>query len=187
MHENAIKMHKKPTNGLQAFGRQKLRKQQRGMLLIEVLVALLLFVVGILGLVGAMAYTQSAQTDARLRSDAARLADDIVQSIRLNVDRSTEAAFTDSLKSFEHQATTDADCTFSGAASAQPVVTAWVASASATAATLLPGATSAMQQIVVDIDAAGHNKVAVTLCWKAPKDLQARKHVYSAYINDNFN
>ena len=157
------------------------------MLLIEVLVALLLFVLGILGLVGAMGYTQAAQTDARFRSDAAKLAGDIVQNIRLNADRNgTAVAFTDSLKSFEHQPG-GTSCAFSGAASAQPAVTAWVAAASTTAATLLPGATAAMQQIIVDISATGPNKVAVTLCWKAPKDLVARKHVYSAYINENFN
>lgn len=158
------------------------------MLLIEVLVALLLFVLGILGLVGAMGYTQAAQTDARFRSDAAKLASDIVQNIRLTADRSTEANFETSLKSFEHQPTSTANCAFSGAASAQPEVTAWVSSATSTTSTVvLPGATSAMQQILVDNSVSGLNKVAVTLCWKAPKDLAARKHVYSAYINENFN
>lgn len=175
-----MKTHKKP------HALRKVGKQQRGMLLIEVLVALLLFVLGILGLVGAMGYTQSAQTDARFRSDAAQLAGDIVQNIRLNADRSTAVNFNNSLKSFEHLPA-GTDCTFTGAASAQPVVTAWAASVSTNAATRLPGATAAMQQIVVDINASGHNKVEVVLCWQAPKDLQARKHVYAAYINENFN
>jgi type IV pilus assembly protein PilV len=159
-----------------------MRTKQKGMLLIEVMVALLLFVVGILGLVQAMSVSQSAQSDAQFRTDAATHASNIVQQIWLKVDHTNAAAFNTSLAEFQHQ-NGGASCAFSGNASANADVTAWIAKVRS-GSTALPGATAAMQQ--VRIDAAAGNRVTVTLCWQGPKDTAPRKHVYSAYVNENF-
>jgi type IV pilus assembly protein PilV len=160
-------------------------KQQRGMLLIEVLVALLLFVVGILGLLKVLAISQSAQADAKYRAEAANLASVIVQRMRLTADNTSAASFSASLTSFQHLATTDSACAFSGTASTNTSAVAWVAEVR-NAATGLPGSTATMQQVLVDTTAGtGYNKVTITLCWKSPNDKAARRHSYSAYVNEN--
>lgn len=53
------------------------RRASRGFALIEVLVAVLLFAIGILGLVGLQASMTQAQTDAKVRADAANLVDEL--------------------------------------------------------------------------------------------------------------
>jgi type IV pilus assembly protein PilV len=167
----------------------KQNSKQRGMLLIEVLVALLLFVIGVLGLVKTMGIAQSAQADAQYRGEAAQLSSTIVRDIWLTSDHTNTTTFAASLDTFSHLSTTagtsttaiDA-CTFSGSAAAAASVTTWVADVQAR----LPGATNTMQQIVVDRSASGFNRVTVTLCWKSPNDIQPRRHIYSAYVNENF-
>jgi type IV pilus assembly protein PilV len=161
------------------------RKSQKGMLLIEVLVAMLLFVVGVLGLVKAMAVSQSAQTDAQFRADAAKHASYIVQQIWLTAPRDNSTTFSLGLADFQHQATTDSPCAFSGTASTNALVTDWV-TAVQTGNERLPGATAAMQQVIVNTAAGGNNQVTVNLCWKGPNDTAPRRHTYSAYVNENF-
>jgi len=53
------------------------RGRQPGFALIEVLVAVLLFAIGILGLVGLQASMMQAQTDSKVRADAANLVDEL--------------------------------------------------------------------------------------------------------------
>ena len=169
-------------------------KQQRGLLLLEVLMAMLLFVIGILGLVKAMSVSQAAQADAQNRAEAANFSSFIVQQMRLKADHTNEAAFKTSLDTFQHLETTAnaaAPCVFTGTASTNQAVIDWVASVR-TGAGRLPGlgaaAGAAMQQIVVDTsDPSGGNKVTVTVCWQSPNDEAPRRQVYSAYVNENFN
>lgn len=165
---------------------RKLPKKQGGMLLVEVLVALLLFVVGILGMVKAMGVSQVAQADAQSRAEASNFASVIVQTMRVTADNSSAANFNASLLAFQHQPDTDSACTFSGTASTNASVTGWVADVR-TGAGRLPGSTAAMQQVLVDTTAGtGNNKVTVTICWQGPNDNAARRHTYSAYVNQNF-
>lgn len=161
-------------------------KQQRGILLIEVLVALLLFVIGILVLIKVMSISQSAQADAQSRSEAASFASAIVQKMRVTADHTNATTFKTSLEGFQHLTTTDSSCAFSGTASANALVVAWVADIR-TGAAHLPGSTAVMQQVLVDTTATGFNKVTVTICWKGSSDIQPRRHTYSAYVNANFN
>ena len=83
--------------------------KQGGMLLIEVMVAVLLFVVGILGMVKAMGVSQVAQADAQNRSEAANFASVIVQRMRVMADTSNAANFQTSLQAFRHQ-TSGSNC-----------------------------------------------------------------------------
>ena len=159
--------------------------KQGGMLLIEVMVAVLLFVVGILGMVKAMGVSQVAQADAQNRSEAANFASVIVQRMRVMADTSNAANFQTSLQAFRHQ-TSGSNCAFSGTASSNAAVTSWVNDVT-TGSGRLPGSTAAMQQILVDTTpATGYNKVTVTVCWQGPNDLQPRRHTFSAYVNQNF-
>lgn len=155
------------------------------MFLIEALVAIFLFAIGILGIVGVSAYAVAAQSDAQYRIEATNLAGRITQEAWLRVDRVTgntpalrAAALKASLETFAHQ-TGGADCAFSGGISGEAAVTDWV-----TAARKLPGASAAMQQIKIDTDAAtGFNKITVTVCWQVPTNPVPRKHVFAAFVN----
>ena len=156
------------------------------MLLIEVLVAVLLFVVGIMGMVKAMGVSQVAQADAQNRAEAGNFASAIVQRMRVEADNSSAANYITSLQAFKHLETTSSACSFTGTPSSNAFVTQWVRDVR-TGTGHLPGSTAAMQQILVDTTAGiGYNKVTVTICWQGPNDLQPRRHTYSAYVNQNF-
>jgi type IV pilus modification protein PilV len=160
----------------------KRRSPQQGFFLIEALIAILIFSLGILGLVAMGGAAIAAQSDAQYRTEAARFADEIASKISLNVDRSTAASVAASLDPYQHQPG-GANCQFTGNASANAMVTAWVAEVTA-AGTGLPGATNVSQQIRIDTTAAGNfNRVAVTLCWQAPNDKSVRQHTLVTYVN----
>jgi type IV pilus assembly protein PilV len=61
--------------------RTKARPQQRGFMLIEALIAILIFSVGILGMVGLQAAAVNQSTDARYRSEAAYLAEQLLSQM----------------------------------------------------------------------------------------------------------
>ena len=140
---------------------------QRGVFLIEALLGILVFSLGILALVGMQAAAISAQSDARYRTEAANYADRLISNIWLGVDRTSATTIQTSLAAFQHQ-NSGSTCAFSGTASSSTVVSDWVTQVTA-AGTGLPGATSAMQRITVNTVAGGYNQVTVTLCWVAPR------------------
>ena len=139
------------------------KRRQGGMFLIEALIAILIFSLGILGMVAMGGTAIAAQSDAQYRSEAVNLAGEIAAQMAINVDRSSPAAFTTSLTDFGHQTTTGGFCNFSGAASGNAAVIAWVARMAGAGA--LPNAT---QQIVYDPAPAAHNRVTITVCWQPP-------------------
>ncbi|MBS1215063.1 MAG: hypothetical protein H6R20_37 [Proteobacteria bacterium] len=156
-----------------------LRHEQQGVTLIESLIAILIFSMGILALVGMYSSAVSRTTDSQYRIEAANHANRILGQIWANVDRSTAANLTASLTAFQHNPG-GADCAFSGAASATPEVTAWAAAITA-AGTGLPGASGTTSQILVDT--ANFNRVTVTICWRAPGDTYAHRHFVVTNIN----
>ena len=159
-------------------------KGNQGFFLIEALIALLIFSLGILGMVGMGGAAIAAQSDAQYRTEAANYANEIATQIALNVDRANLAA---SLPEFAHQPVDGGYCTFGGSASAQAIVTAWVDKVRGAVPGLpgLPGATLISQQIAVDTSAGMHNKVTVTICWQPPSSSAApmRRHTLVTYVN----
>jgi len=152
-------------------------------MLLEALIGILIFSCGILALVGMQAAALRGVADARYRADAAGYANDLLSKISLNVDRSSDSALQSSLAAFQHQPG-GSNCSFSGDASANSIVTDWVANVTGETAgdrPALPGATDAMQQVVVDT--AGYNRVTITVCWKSPEDTAVRNHTLTAFIN----
>jgi type IV pilus assembly protein PilV len=156
-------------------------RHQQGMFLIEALLGILIFSMGILALVGMQAAAISAQSDARYRTEAATLADRLMSHIWVNVDRTSAATIQTSLANFQHQ-TGGANCTFTGTASSSALVTDWVSDVTA-AGTGLPGASSAMQQITINTAAGGFNQVSITLCWIAPRAVTTSRHTVVSFIN----
>jgi len=157
-----------------------IKKQQQGVFLLEALIGILIFSIGVLAMIALQANGIAAQTDAQYRIEAANLANQIIGDINLNISRQNAAATQAGLASFAHQAS-GSNCNYSGTASTNALVTNWVNAITTDNATHLPGATAAMQQIIVDTGT--FNRVTVSLCWQSPSDLQPRKHTVIAYIN----
>ncbi len=150
-------------------------------MIIEALVAILIFALGVLGLVGVNAMAGSTQSDARYRTDANRLANQIANEIWLYADRTSQQTFSDSIAAFAHRSDVGACDKTAGTPSQAAPVTAWVATVTGAGLQGLPGSVAGMQQILVD-PAAG-NRITVTLCWQAPGDVWVRKHVAVTYVN----
>lgn len=167
-------------------------QRQGGFLLIEALIAILIFSLGILGLVAMGGTAVGAQSDARFRTDAAALADEIANRMAIDAPRSPGAVsgqdpiLAASLNAFQHQPNTGATpCSFSGAASANPTVLAWIdlVRGDGVGAHRLPGATLTSQQIRVNTAPGGFNQVDITICWQGPNDPAQRRHTLVTYIN----
>jgi type IV pilus assembly protein PilV len=161
------------------------RQTQDGFFLLEALIALLIFSLGILGMVGMGGAAIAAQSDAQYRTEAANYANEIAMQIALNADRGNGVGVP--LVDFAHQPIDGGYCIFSGSASSEPAVVAWVTQVS-TAGAGLPGATATSQQIAVDASPTGHNKVTVTICWQPPSAsaialAPMRRHTLITYVN----
>ena len=158
---------------------------QSGMALLEALIGILIFSLGILAMVAMQAASVNAVADAQYRIEAVNAANQLLSQMWVNVDRSNPATAQASLLTFEHQTTgLPATCAFGGAPAASPAVTAWVTHLNAggpSGRPLLPGSTAAMQQ--VEVDTGVSNRVTITVCWLAPGDTAPHRHTVVAYVN----
>jgi type IV pilus assembly protein PilV len=164
---------------------------QRGFFLIEAMVAILIFALGILGLVAMGGTAVSAQSDAQYRTEASGLADAIAAQIALGIVRTDEASKALSLATFAHQptpppTTAPAPCSFGGTAltavTAPGVYPLLQRAANQTASPGLPGASTLNQQIFID-GVGTFNRVVITLCWKTASDSAWRRHTLVTYVN----
>jgi type IV pilus assembly protein PilV len=150
--------------------------KQSGVMLLEALIGILIFSIGILAIVGLQAASVKNQADAKYRADASYFANQIIGQIW--GDRAN-------LASYAHNPTpvvttaAPPGCNPTGAASINANVTAWTAKLAAS----LPGAAANRQQIIVNPGAG--NQVMVAVCWKAPQDTSYHKHLAVTYINFN--
>lgn len=148
-------------------------RRQRGSALLEALVAILLFSVGVLALVALQAVSIKNSADAKYRSDASYLANQIVAQIwvdRSNIDR------------YAHYPS-GPQCAFTGSASAD--VSPWVTPVTAWATQamdLLPGTASNKTQIVVNT-VGSTKQVKVTVCWKSPQETTTHNFTLTAQVN----
>lgn len=144
-------------------------RAQRGVMLLEALMGILIFSIGILALVAMQAQAFRASAEAKYRSDASYLANSIVG--RMWTDRTNLAAY-------KHRETDTAGkiCEPTGTNSTKADVTAWMAKIAAD----LPGASASLQQIKVNT---ATNEVTVSVCWVSPQDNEPHRHQVVAYIN----
>jgi type IV pilus modification protein PilV len=174
------------------------RHSQQGSFMLEALIGIVIFFLGVLTMIALQASSIAIQADSQYRTEAGNLVDQIIGEINLNSRDNTGLVNAGTLASFSHQPTgrtttcsllaTDAAantdcCNFSGQVSTNPLVTAWVNAVSANTTTLLPGSTTARQQILVDTSAGAGNQVTVTVCWQGPKDGRPRVHRVIGYVN----
>lgn len=136
------------------------RKHQTGVMLLEVLIALLIFAIGILGLVGMQAIAIKLTADSKYRGEAAMFADQLINQMWAD-DRSNAALVANY-----------------SSGSNGPKYTQWKSEINA-ATTGLPGATSHPPTVTID----GDNVVMVTIFWKAPDEAATHQHVTVARLN----
>ncbi len=167
---------------------------QQGVFLIEALIGILIFSLGVLAMVALGTTAVSAQSDAQYRTEAANLANEIASEISLKADRVPRATPADtftamhaSITPFEHNPG-GATCSFTAGPSGEAVVTTWVAKVigDSTAVPPVPPALPGAAALGLQIDTttlAAFNGVRVTVCWQAPTDQAVRSYTLVTYIN----
>lgn len=165
-----------------AFPMARASRPQGGVVLFESLVAMLIAMVGILGMASLTVKAASLSGHAQHRAEAGMFASQIVQTVALGVDRSSPEALQASLQGYSHQADGTL-CEFSGTATQSNALAEVLKAARGGVANVwgLPGATDAMQQVAVDTTAG--NRITVTLCWKGPHDQAPRNYQRHAFVN----
>ena len=146
-----------------------LAKKHVGAALIEALVSLLVFSFGVLGLLGLQAVSIKNSSDAKYRSDASYLANQIIS--QMWVDRTN-------IDAYAHYPTGSV-CAFTGSVSTNGNVTKWMTQVTS----MLPGAASTQTQIQVATPVANTKTVTVTICWQTPQENSAHNFVTTAQIN----
>lgn len=156
--------------------------QISGFTLIEALVAMLVFSVGALALVGMYVASIRATRDAEFRIEASHYADEMLQTIVAEASRLNGVVDATALGGFGLNTTGTTCGTFSGGQvdAGRTAVSSWVARLGAT--TGLPGAGApGYQQIVVN--PGNYNQVIVTVCWQAPGDSSPHSHQVITNVN----
>lgn len=150
------------------------RGRSKGFLLIEALVGMLIFSIGVLGLVGLQSAAIRTTVDAKGRSDAAFLTNQLIA--RMWTDRTNLASYQLNAAGSACEAASAANST-----SYAPLVN-WLryVQGEGADAGLLPSASALRQQISVG----ANNEVTVTLCWKSSNG-EAHRHVTRAQVRFN--
>lgn len=159
----------------------KLSQAHRGVMLIESLVAILLFSIGILALLGMYANAVGIAADSQYRLEANNYAMRILNHISVEANYDSSAALAASLDTYAHNPDTTGTCDYSGGASNNAAVQQWAASIKQPGSGL-PGVEDSHLQIAVNT--AANNLVAVTVCWIVPSDpTKPRREMVAMNIN----
>lgn len=146
-------------------------QKQSGVVLLEALISLLIFSLGIIGLISLQAASVASTTDAKNRADAAFLANQIIGQMWVAKDVASLAAF--DLNSGA------APCTGGAPAAGHPAED-WANQVSK----LLPGMPSGKGQSIV-VDAVTPGLVTVTVCWHPNDGSADHVHTVSAMIQNS--
>lgn len=134
-------------------------------MLLEALIGLLIFALGVLGLIGMQATATKVAADSKYRAEATMLADQLISQMWVD-DRSNASLVTNYVGS---------------GGSGGPKYNEWYA-AIAAARTGLPGASIAGNEPTVTIDAT--NTVTVTIRWQAPGETASHNHITVATVSN---
>lgn len=152
------------------------KTSQSGVMLIEALIAILIFSVGVLGIIGLQASAIKASSDAQYRSEAALLANDLIgrmwagdrtqATLQANYNSATNGVL------FQQWAWVG---TNAGAPGTQ------AAPAPGTVLRALPGAMTNPPTVVV-APSGGTSQVTITIFWQVPGEATAHNYVAMAQV-----
>ena len=131
--------------------------RQRGATLLEALIGILIFSIGILALVGMQALAIKHMSDAKYRSDASFFANEIIGQMWVN--RASLGTYA-----------------YAGAGAPPAAINSWVTSIQ----NALPGVTAVANLPIITV--AG-TTVTVTVRWRLPGGTDVHQHITMAYIN----
>ena len=138
------------------------RRFQSGVMLLEALIGILIFSIGILALVGMQTIATKSVTDSRSRAEAGKLANQLIGDMWLN--RANLANYA-----------------YAGAGTAPSVLNNWITQASA----VLPNVAANPPIITIGASALAGvtgNEVAITVRWQPPGE-SVHQYMTTAYIN----
>lgn len=135
------------------------KRAQAGIMLLEALIGLLIFAIGVLGLIGMQATAMKVTADSKYRAEATMYADQLIN--QMWADERSHAALAANYGT--------------GGAKYQ----AWYAAVSA-AGTGLPGTGLAPPTVEVGAD----NTVTITIFWQAPGEAAPHKYVTVATVTN---
>lgn len=141
------------------------RQSQSGAMLLEALIGLMIFAIGVLGLIGMQATAMKVTADSKYRAEATMYADQLINQMWAD-DRTN--------------ATLSANYAGEGG-SGGPKYNDWYAGLAA-AGTGLPGAAISGNEPIVAIDAT--NAVTITIRWQAPGEVAAHNYVTVATVTN---
>lgn len=148
---------------------KRAKTRQTGSVILEALIAILIFSVGILALVGMQATAINSVADAKYRSTAGFLANQIVGTVWATRQNAVVANASNVMAANPDPTFACSPC---GAANGNAYTQAWAVSG---VAAQLPSGTASI--------AISGAVVTVTLGWQPPKDVVAHRHVVSTFID----
>jgi type IV pilus assembly protein PilV len=140
-------------------------RKQEGVMLLEALIGILIFSLGVLALVAMQAVSVSTVSNARYRTEASFLANEILSQVW--VDRGVNY-------------NNVASYAVTGGVGASTPAQNWVDKVNA----LMPSSTTYPPTVAIDTPAAGGRQVTVTIRWKAPEAADVSNHTAVAFISD---
>jgi type IV pilus assembly protein PilV len=143
--------------------RRSFRRNQSGVMLLEALIGILIFSLGILAMVGLQTMSFRMATDSRDRAEAANLASQLIGDMWVN-------------------RTTLANYNYAGSGTAPAALTQWVTQVNAS----LPNAAANPPIVTTGVSPLGAlagSQTTVTLRWVTTTDPTVHQYVITAYIN----
>lgn len=174
--------------------------RQSGVMLIEALIALLIFSIGILGIVGLQSSAVTASSDAKYRSEAALLANELIGQMWAGnrTQAALQAAYLSSNSAAYNPADKTTYCRANGGANGAAYEQwAWIGSNAASPGTTtapatgtvlrtLPGAMANPPTVVIVSSGAANMTVSsivtITICWQAPNEATVHNYIAEARI-----
>jgi type IV pilus assembly protein PilV len=148
---------------MKTISRRSMHRTQSGVMLLEALIGILIFSLGILAMVGLQGMSLRLASDSRERAEASNLATQLVGQMWLN-----RAA----LASYQ----------YSGTGTAPATLTTWIAQVNAS----LPNAAATPPVVTVGaspLGASAGTQTTVQLQWQNPGSTTVHQYVMTAYIN----
>jgi type IV pilus assembly protein PilV len=161
------------------------RDRHCGAVLLESVIAIVVFSFGLLAIVGLQAKAITTLAHDELQTRALDLAQDYLDIVQISVARTggrVTPSGAKSLDKFTYNTTTTNDCNYSGGFITSTATTfsdnlrnTWLTNYTSS----LPGASNSTAQVTIDTT---NNLVTVRLCWKTPKDNQNQITTRTAYV-----